>query len=394
MYRPELDGRFYEIAMSFFIETGHTWSCVPEYINFNPNHISGVIMKRFDGLQFAAAEHCEQLSLLFMAHQCMFFSVELLTGSNQRSQVAYDFHELIHTFIESEASVCVFRSGNEVLFSFVGYGSRCILSDWFSLDDLYGELEERFDLSDVAIKSDFDYFCDLVYRLGRRYYCFHEENSVYALCPIDGIAKLERGICDSGELIEIIQKDANNVFNQYGEDYIEYDQSKRKSDFEIEYDFDMMIRAMDQENLFGGNTDFDDDESYVKKTLEELDEIDSSLHENVSRRGCPKKEEINGHEELVNEKAGKQPEYNPLFNPERSAAISRILSVLNQVERKLDFQEIKDISGIRDVDIVASALESLCRRGRVGRVWIRGRCKYVLRLRLMNELVDLGIIQK
>ena len=42
LYRPELDGRFYEIAMSFFVEAGHVSASEPEYCNLSLNHISGV----------------------------------------------------------------------------------------------------------------------------------------------------------------------------------------------------------------------------------------------------------------------------------------------------------------------------------------------------------------
>lgn len=197
LYRPELDGRFYEIAMSFFIEAGHVSTSEPEYCNLSLNHISGVSkasIESIDELEFDSVNYFDKLSFLFKAHQCMFFSMELLPGKKQRSRIARDIHELIHTFVEYEASVCVFRHGNEMMFSFIGYGSRCILSDWYSIDDLDGELAQKLDLSNAVIKSDYDYFCDLIYSLGRNYYYFHEDNSVYNLCPIDGITRLEKGI--------------------------------------------------------------------------------------------------------------------------------------------------------------------------------------------------------
>lgn len=72
-----------------------------------------------------------------------------------------------YTNIGTEASIFVFRYDDELMFSFMGYGKHCILSDWYPIIDDTGELLEKLDIANMPISSSTDYFVGFVDTLAR-----------------------------------------------------------------------------------------------------------------------------------------------------------------------------------------------------------------------------------
>lgn len=153
----------------------------------------------------------------------------------------------------------------------------------------------------------------------------------------------------------------------------------------------MMIFALDRDILSGDKPGFDDeDESYMEKTIDELDEIDSLQHISVLQKERLRNEKAEEKKGLDRNSTKKEQQvYNPLVNRERNDAIAKVFSALNRVERKLEFREICDISGIRNIEAVAAALEIMCKRGKVGRVWRRGKCLFALSKKMEYEFMKI-----
>lgn len=415
MLWPEADGRFYVKAMSYFVEAGHIISREPEYFNLDPEQlvVADYITNNKAVFEWKRLVHYfDNLSLLFLIRQCMFFSVELLSDKRQRSQIAVDIHNMIHSLIETEASVCAFKYGEEVMLSFMGYGSNAILSNWYPIDDWEGELAERLDISNISTSSDFAYFCDLVHSLAREYYRFNEEESRYHLYPIDSINRMEKGELGEEELQEILRNSAYSSTVQYGEDYVSYDESVEASIFDSVCELDAMIQAMDDkdDNPFGEKIEIDDDE-------EEDFLLDDEPEE-------PKKEAI----KTIKKPAAKTPRPASVFLPPkariehiwvgstvdkskkeeppiRGKAIGRIEkkvvpfsaaeelqiveNVLNRAGEDLDLYSIQDKSGINNLDHIIDALDRLIKSGKVFREWSRkagGRTVYGI-----NKAIDSSV---
>ena len=154
---------FYKYAMEHFLEAGHISTSTPVFSNHSPeqfvffdNEISGFLSHHQRGL----FNYFDNVSHLFSVNNCVFLAVNLLTSHKERSQTAHDIHTLLHPIIGVNGTICIFHLNNEVLLSFMGYGSRCILSDWFLMND-DDRLWERLNIGNISIRNDADYFWDL-----------------------------------------------------------------------------------------------------------------------------------------------------------------------------------------------------------------------------------------
>lgn len=123
---------FYIFSMELFNNAGHVFTLSPEFINHSPKQFvyfdnrTDTILSRTQRELFQSFNN---ISRLFSVNNCIFFSMNLITAENNRSQAAHDIHTLIHSLTESEGTICLFRHENKIMLSLAGFGYSCILSD-------------------------------------------------------------------------------------------------------------------------------------------------------------------------------------------------------------------------------------------------------------------------
>ena len=276
----QLDGiNFYSDAMELFYEAGHVFTLEPEFTN----HSSQEFVYFDNSTDIALSKDqryllglVNNISRLFTVNHCAFFSANLLSAKKYRSQIAHDFHTMVHPNIGTEASIFVFRYYDELMFSFMGYGKHCILSDWYPVIDDTGELLEKLDIANMPISSSTDYFIGFVDTLARSYYLAYPEVFVYTLLPIDFLSHFSLDPVDKAQIDDYINLQTSAAEREYGDDYVEYDDNVRVGTrtAEISADLDMMLLEMDMEtdNLFEEGDDdaeSEDDEFAEEKDSEE-----------------------------------------------------------------------------------------------------------------------------
>lgn len=179
--------KLYTYAMELFFKTGHVATLKPEFINHSPEQFAyfdnrtDVSLTREQRSLFKAFNN---VSRLFSVNRCVFFSINLLTSKVNRSQAAHDIHTMIHPVVEADGTICLFCHDDEVMLSFLGFGLRCILSDWYPMADENETLLEKLDIANFSIVRGTDYFSDMIYLLARNYYQSGQP-STYELIPID-----------------------------------------------------------------------------------------------------------------------------------------------------------------------------------------------------------------
>lgn len=268
---------FYTYAMKLLSSAGHVATSEPIFSDHSPEQFLYFDNKAEVSLspnQRAMFKMFNCISHLFSVHDCAFFSMNLLTTRENRSQVAYDLHMMIHPIIEANATICLFRFNDEIMLSFVGYGSRCILSDWYFLDDSNEQLIGRLDIANVSIRSGYEYFSDIVYALSRPYY-LTSAPTVYELLPIDFISNQRFDGVNREELNQFVKYELAAPQREYGDDYAEHDESFKPQSLEIYADLDLMLLELDDEddNLFGEELE-DDDGDYEQDEYEQQDEYE------------------------------------------------------------------------------------------------------------------------
>lgn len=276
MLHIDCDGEnFYLYAMELFSEAGHVFTSVPEFANHsseqfayfdNNSNISFTIEQR------AMLKCFNNVSRLFSVNGCTFFSVNLLTTKNERSQAAHDIHTMFHSMIDSDGTVYLFRYDDEVMLSFIGYGFRCILSDWYLMETDYDYLLELLDIANMSIKQGRDYFADMVYSLARSYYLY-SQFSTYEILPIDFIHNAGIDGIDKDELKKYIEYELAAPQRKYGNDYVEYDKSPIINQEDIKMALDLMILDI---------TDDDNDNPFDIEIESESEELDKNEYDDES----------------------------------------------------------------------------------------------------------------
>lgn len=279
-------------AMELFFKTGHVATLKPEFINHSPEQFAyfdnrtDVSLTREQRSLFKAFNN---VSRLFSVNRCVFFSINLLTSKVNRSQAAHDIHTMIHPVVEADGTICLFCHDDEVMLSFLGFGLRCILSDWYPMADENETLLEKLDIANFSIVRGTDYFSDMIYLLARNYYQSGQP-STYELIPIDFISRAGVDEIDREALNQYVQDQLNAPLYEYGDDYVEYDESAQTQNTDIGADLDLMLLEMDDEddNPFGEDIepedDLDDDDEFFDEDAEsenkdeyEFDDIDPEI---------------------------------------------------------------------------------------------------------------------
>ena len=134
-----------------------------------------------------------------------------------------------------------------------------------------------------------DYFSDMIYLLARNYYQSGQP-STYELIPIDFISRAGVDEIDREALNQYVQDQLNAPLYEYGDDYVEYDESAQIQNTDIGADLDLMLLEMDDkdDNPFGEDIepedDLDDDDEFFDEDAEsenkdeyEFDDIDPEI---------------------------------------------------------------------------------------------------------------------
>ncbi len=328
--RPDVDGRFYEIAMSFLVNAGHISPREPEYVNYCPEQIWKEANLEIN--QKKLLHLFDNISLLFEIRQCMFFSIELLSSKKQRSQDACNIHKFIHSFVETDASVCFFKYDNEIMLSFIGYGIDCVLSDWFSENDEDGELTNRLDISNTSLRNNKEYFSDLAYSLERTYYHYTSTESIYYMVPFNARFLAEKGEMGKEDLQEIIKTKMEAVEHKYGDDLVD-DESfiipQMSMDWIVDYllfDLDAVGNSLYEE---GNETDTD---SFCNMEKEGNNESNENKREE-------KKEKTKSVEVTIHRVSDIS-----VSNHDDNKVKDIILSTLSEQKRYISLSEIYDLT--------------------------------------------------
>ena len=282
-----LDGiDFYRDAMELFYEAGHVSTLDPEFFNHSAQDFV-----YFDNSTDVALTKDQRyllwlvnnISRLFTVNHCAFFSANLLSAKKYRSQIAHDFHAMIHFNVGTEASIFVFRYDDELMFSFMGYGNRCILSDWYPIIDDAGELLEKLDIANMPINSGADYFIGFVDTLARPYYLAYPEVFVHTLLPIDFLSRFDLDPVDREQIDDYINLQVTAAERTYGDDYVDYDEEIRPNtkSSDISADLDMMLLEMDMgsDNLLGEDDDDAESEDDEYEETEESEDSEPDFYE-------------------------------------------------------------------------------------------------------------------
>lgn len=293
MLWQDYDGEvFYLYAMDLFSKAGHVFTSVPEFVNHSPEQFvyfdnrSDVALSREQRALFRVFNN---VSRLFSVNNCTFFSINLLTTRESRSQTAHDIHMTIHPITGAVGTICLFRCDDEVMISFAGFGYRCILSDWYPMVADIDHLLEHLDIVNMSITRDVDYFNDMIYFLARDYY-LHDQPTTYDLLPIDFISNAGIDGVNREEIDKQIEYELAAPQRNYGDDYVEYDETAVSVSEDINAELDLMLLEMDDDNdnPFGEEIESDDaeldeddsfesDEEGKERDFYEFDDVDPEI---------------------------------------------------------------------------------------------------------------------
>jgi hypothetical protein len=283
---------FYTYAMELFSSAGHVATSKPEFINHSPERFAYFDNKHNVSLtreQRDMFREYNNISRLFSANGCVFFSINLLSNRLHRSQVAHNIHTTIHPLVGSSASICLFRCDNDVMLSFVGFGLQCLLSDWYPTIDDYDRLLHRLDIANMSISSGREYFIDMVYMLARGYY-LSTKPMPNAIIPINYFSAAGIDGIDKETLNDYLERALTEPQHKYDCDYVDYDESYNTSTESISEELDLMLLEMDDEeddNPFGEELDpeeeddedefYDDSSDSVEKDQYEFENVDQEI---------------------------------------------------------------------------------------------------------------------
>lgn len=285
MFQDHAGESFYRFAMALFMDAGHVFTSTPEYYNHSTaqfvyfDNKPDILLSPLDR---ARLTEFNNISRLFTVNGCVFFSINLTPDVrwSDRSETAHYIHTLIYPIIEEEGTICIFRHGEEVMLSFMGYGYHCILSDWYPMFDPYDKLLQRLDIINMRIDNNRVYFDDMVYTLARPYYTLNQNTSPLSILPIDCLTKLEQEEISREDIDEMIREGMPAYKKYYGDDYIEYDETAPKKSYNITSSLDLMLLEMEMEDGHHNDledSDSDDEGGSTYEDKYEFDDIDPEV---------------------------------------------------------------------------------------------------------------------
>ena len=275
---------FFEYALELFSRTGHIDADEPEFANHTASQVVYFDSRKNLSLnqrQRNRLKNFNNVSRLFTTCGVAFFSANLSTLRNDRSQAAHDAHVLIHASCDDAATVCLFRHADKIILSFACGGLGCLLSDWYAPND-----ENFFERLDVANFSDDDdkYFGDMVHLLARRYYFADNNPTAYAMLPIDFFMD---GHVSRAEVENFVNEQRFSAVRIYGTDYVACDAAQIDSLDDTTAELDLvLLEAEDVELDIAADAEPPDEdfaESDEVDAPDELAKIDAEIFADSSR---------------------------------------------------------------------------------------------------------------
>lgn len=263
------DDEFCQYALSLFVESGHADSTSPAFDNHTPEQFVFFDNKSDQSLsdnELSLFKIFQNISYLFAlgddvfekksGQQVNFYSIELNCSRGSRSQSAFEIHEMLHQIINVYATVILFRWENYVMLSIICENSKCIMSDWYEVEEDYDCLVEKLHIANVSLKSARLYIEDLDYNIAREYYSF----------------------VDRDEIQQYAYNELNKYINKYGDDYVDQDDAQIGNS-DVGKELDMLFLEMD--NIDEQNDDMllEESDDAENEEGEEFSEDDSELQD-------------------------------------------------------------------------------------------------------------------
>lgn len=302
---------FYRYTMALFFEAGHIFTPIPEYYNHSAEQFAYFDNKAGVSLSLndrTLLKRFNNVSRLFTINKCVFFSINLVSMRSERSEYAHSIHSMLHPSIDADGTIFVFRFEDEVMLSFMGFGYRCILSDWYPMIDPHDALLHRLDIINISIDSGREYFNDLIYNLAREYYIVSGKAVTCDLLPIDSLTRIERDEITREDLDEIIHEKMLAAYREYGDDYIEYDDeviSIRNESISSSLDMMLLDMDIDDGNPFDEEIEDDDfeseDDAFTRDEYEFADFDPEVFRDPTLLVKLLKKQEQSGNDSHVND---------------------------------------------------------------------------------------------
>ena len=259
--------KFFEYALELFVKSGHTDATEPEFTNHSTKQFIYLDCDKNFSLsqkQRDVFRLFDNISRLFTIKGIAFFSLNLLVSSSERSQAAHNSHTLIQSVVNDQATICMSRHDNEIILSFAGYGSTCILSDWYSSEY---KILERLDIANMTITDNREYFFDFVSIFARHYY-FSNKPTFYDSLPLNFFSDWKSDVTRE-EIEEFLREQRFSIVKEYGNDYVEYDIHSPEESIDNEYEFDLVLQEAENVQI-----SFSEEEDLPEQT--DSDEYDLS----------------------------------------------------------------------------------------------------------------------
>ncbi|MGI6462136.1 MAG: hypothetical protein ACOX04_00680 [Candidatus Scatomorpha sp.] len=289
------DDFLYLLALKFFCESGHTDVSEAVFANHTPEQVvyfdSGMDIS-LSRTQRDILKNVTNISHIFDIKDVVFeepetgsvsfYSIELLSTKQCRSQDAYDTHCLLRTIFAEVGSIILFRDYDELMLSVQGCGSDVYLSDWFHQDDDFELWAERINICGMSLRSAGDFISDFIYNSARYYFIYPitVETAVYTMLPENYFSKLKfygekfyaedfkETICEYLRIAEI----------EYGDDYVKQGNMETLST-NVGTELDLLALEIEEEgdliSVAEGEDDFSEDE-YAKDEYE-FSDIDEEI---------------------------------------------------------------------------------------------------------------------
>ncbi len=272
----DVDNKFYKYAMELFYKAGHVATRNPAFINHSSErfaYFDNGSDTSFTREQRTLLGAIKNVSRLFSTKGCVFFSADLVTTKMNRSNIAHDFHRMIHPVVQARGTIFLFRFEDEILLSFEGFGMKVVLSDWYSINNSEEILIEKLHIANISTNRGTDYFFDMVYMLARAYYLCTQP-TVFELLPINYISRLDIDGDSREEIDQYVRDQMNAVWRKYGDDYVDYDETLWPQEVDnISEELDLMLLEMDEE------ADEDDNPFEEELELEEYNEDEEAFYD-------------------------------------------------------------------------------------------------------------------
>lgn len=209
-----------------------------------------------------------------------YYSVEIVSNLEGRSQAAYDIHRLLHATFGESNTVMFFCHNDKFMLSIAKSNEDIILSDWYDRYSDADKVAEMIDISEFSFASTSDFISEFIYKIARNYYLHPAPTGleIYDYLPVyqpDGIFET----WGKDEIKEFVDDLMNKSQVEYGYDYIApctisdvnynfiYDELETLS-LDLEIDEEIPETLFDEDEFFDDN--LEDDQIYIK----ELDDND------------------------------------------------------------------------------------------------------------------------